>query len=456
MGFKLLTVINNRHFHSLLGNLISAFLNVLSFAILVRLLPLSAFGEWVLFIGTYTILDQIRTALLQSGVIKFYAGVDADTARKVAGSAWYIALVLTGIFLVLNVIAAVASYHYFDDTWRFFIRWLGIMTVVSVPFNFALWVLQAEHRFDKIIQVRLWQNGCFLLLIVLFYCFGKVNLANTLYAYTAGLALTSVFALVKKWTHIRSFAYRTKEQIKVLYRYGWLIVGSMLSSGFVNYSDNFLIRTMINPAAVAIYSIPQKFMEVIEIILRSFVATAQPTLSGAANKGDWAAVSRSFSRYVGAVTFIIIPFILCLILFTKPLIIILASKAYLPATDVVRIFLVSAILYPIDRFIGVALDMINRPLTNFYKNFIKLVLNIVGDVVFILLFHDIRWVAAGSLLNMVVCVIIGYYMLKKYVQYSVSDIVKLGWQECMIMVEKITGRLFFRKKVIPVESEKLD
>jgi O-antigen/teichoic acid export membrane protein len=224
-------------------------------------------------------------------------------------------------------------------------------------------------------------------------------------------------------------------------KYGWLIVGSMISSGFLNYSDNFLIRTMISPAAVAIYSIPQKFMEVIEIILRSFVATAQPTLSGAANRNDWAGVSRAFSRYTGVVSIVIIPFIIGLIIFTQPLIIILADKAYLPATDVVRIFLLCAIFYPIDRFIGVALDMINRPLTNFYKNFLKLVLNVIGDIVFILLFHDVRWVAFGSLLNMIICVVVGYYMLKKYVPFTLNDIVKLGWAECQILLSKVTGKL---------------
>ncbi|ACU61175.1 lipopolysaccharide biosynthesis protein [Chitinophaga pinensis] len=441
MGFKLLSVINNRHFHSLLGNLVSAFLNVLSFAILVRLLSLSAFGEWVLFIGTYTVLDQIRTALLQSGIIKFYTGSDEKTGKEVAGSAWYLVLILTGIYLLLNLIVGVALYGQFDETWRFFIRWLGVMMVVSVPFNVASWFLQAEHRFDKILQVRFWQNGGFLVLILAFHFFSTVTLPHVLFAYMAGLAATSCFTLIKGWTKVRQVVHSTKKQVLVLVKYGWLIVGSMISSGFLNYSDNFLIRTMISPAAVAIYSIPQKFMEVIEIILRSFVATAQPTLSGAANRNDWAGVSRAFSRYTGVVSIVIIPFIIGLIIFTKPLIIILADKAYLPATDVVRIFLLCAILYPIDRFIGVALDMINRPLTNFYKNFLKLVLNVIGDIVFILLFHDVRWVAFGSLLNMIICVIVGYYMLKKYVPFTLNDIVKLGWAECQILLEKVTGKL---------------
>jgi len=441
MGFKLLSVINNRHFHSLLGNLVSAFLNVLSFAILVRLLSLSAFGEWVLFIGTYTVLDQIRTALLQSGIIKFYTGSDEKTGKEVAGSAWYLVLVLTGIYLLLNLIVGVALYGQFDETWRFFMRWLGVMMVVSVPFNVASWFLQAEHRFDKILQVRFWQNGGFLVLILAFHFFSTVTLPHVLFAYMAGLAATSCFTLIKGWTKVRQVVYSTKKQVIVLVKYGWLIVGSMISSGFLNYSDNFLIRTMISPAAVAIYSIPQKFMEVIEIILRSFVATAQPTLSGAANRNDWAGVSRAFSRYTGVVSIVIIPFIIGLIIFTQPLIIILADKAYLPATDVVRIFLLCAIFYPIDRFIGVALDMINRPLTNFYKNFLKLVLNVIGDIVFILLFHDVRWVAFGSLLNMIICVVVGYYMLKKYVPFTLNDIVKLGWAECQILLSKVTGKL---------------
>lgn len=441
MGFKLLSVLNNRHFHSLLGNLVSAFLNVLSFAILVRLLSLSAFGEWVLFIGTYTVLDQIRTALLQSGIIKFYTGADEKTGREVAGSAWYLVLILTGIYLLLNLIAGLILYSYFDETWRFFMRWLGLMTVVSVPFNIASWFLQAEHRFDKILQIRFWQNGCFLVLILLFHFLSTVTLPHVLVAYMIGLAATSAFTLIKGWTKVRAVVHSTKKQVMVLVKYGWLIVGSMISSGFLNYSDNFLIRTMISPAAVAIYSIPQKFMEVIEIILRSFVATAQPTLSGAANKNDWSGVSRAFSRYTGVVSIVIIPFIIGMILFTKPLIIILAGRAYLPATDVVRIFLLCAFLYPIDRFIGVALDMINRPLTNFYKNFLKLILNIIGDIFFITFFHDVRWVAFGSLLNMIICVVVGYYMLKKYVSFTVSDIIRLGWAECLLLLEKVSGKL---------------
>ncbi|MGO4293452.1 lipopolysaccharide biosynthesis protein [Chitinophaga sp. RAB17] len=438
MAFKFLSVFRNRHFHSLLGNVIMAFFNVLSFALLVRMLSLSAFGEWVLFLATYNILDQIRTAMLQSGIIKFSSGVDEAVSRQVTGAAWYISLLLTLSFILLSFIVYVVAFPLFSPTWHFFLGWLGIMTLLSLPFNFATWVLQAAHRFDKIVQIRFLQNGSFLVLLGVLFFLKEVNLHNVLYAYSLSLLATSIYCLAFKWTAINSMAARTRQQVKDLYHYGRLIVGSMVSSSLLNYSDNLVLRTMLSPTAVAIYSIPQKFMEVIEIILRSFVATSQPTISGAANRNDWKGVSYAFCKYTGTVTIMIIPFVAGLLLFTKPLIIILAAKAYLPATDIVRIFLLSAILYPIDRFIGVTLDMINKPLINFYKNLLKLVLNIVLDIALVLMFADIRAVAIASSLNLLFAVIFGYYFLRRSLSdISIKSIWKNGWQECKGLLLKI-------------------
>lgn len=445
MAFKILSVLRNKHLHSLMGNVIMAFFNVLSFALLVRTLSLPAFGEWVLFLGTYNILDQIRTAMLQSGIIKFSAGVDTAIAKQVTGAAWYISLFLTGVFIIVSLIVYAAAYPFFSPTWHFFLGWLGIMTLLSLPFNFATWVLQAAHRFDKIVQVRILQNGSFFIFLGVLFFLKQVTLHNVLYAYSLSLLVTSIYCMVFKWTELSTIIVRSRERVKELYHYGRLIVGSTLSSALLNYSDNLVLRTMLSPAAVAVYSIPQKFMEVIEIILRSFVATSQPTISAAANRNDWKEASRAFCRYTGTVTILILPFVIGLLIFTKPLILILAAKAYLPATDIVRIFLLSAILYPVDRFIGVTLDMINKPLINFYKNLLKLILNIVLDITLVYFFTDIRAVAIASSINLLFAVIFGYYFLRRSLPLvNVKDIWRYGWQECSKMLAK-TG-LFQRLK----------
>ncbi|WP_161596751.1 lipopolysaccharide biosynthesis protein [Chitinophaga vietnamensis] len=446
MGFRLLSVVRNHHFQSLLGNVISAFFNVLSFAVLVRILPAGDFGEWVLFMGTFNIIDQVRTALLQSGLIRFYAGTDPGKARQVCGAAWYVAIALTVVTLAINGIVLLAGFHFFNATWIFLLSHIGILFLLALPLNFASWLLQARHLFDKIVHIRLIQNSSFLLFLLALHLLHRVSIPTVLYAYCLAQLATSLYCMAQGWTELRSIFFKTKEQVHALFVYGRLIVGSMLSSGLITYSDNFLIRTMINPAAVAIYSIPQKFMEVIEIILRSFVATAQPTLSAAVNRNDWPAVARAFCRYTGAVTIIILPFIIGLIILIQPLIIILAKKNYLDATPLVLIFLCSAIFYPIDRFTGVTLDMINKPQVNFYKNLVKVSINIVGDILFIWMFMDLRAVAAVSFLNLLAGVAFGYFFLKRYVRFTVTDILKQGWAECRNMTGKLSLKLQLVKK----------
>lgn len=426
---KLLAVFRNRQFHSLLGNLVTASLNLLSFSLLVRMLSLEDFGAWVIFIATYNIMDQVRTGLLQSGVIKFYTGVDIERAKQVAGAGWYISLLLTLTYVVLSAVAYFVAYDYLDNTWHLFLAWLGAVTLFSLPMNFATWVLQAEYRFDKIVWVRIAQNGSYLVLIVLLWITDLVSLPHVLYAYSASFIIASIYCLLKKWTRIRTIVLRTREQALELYRFGRMIIGSNVSSSLISYTNNMVILTMLGQAQVALFSIPQKFIEVIEILLRSFVATAQPTLSAAANRGDKAAVAAAYCRYTGTVTLLIIPAIIGMLLLTEPLIIILASKEYLGSTAVVRIVLVCAVLWPIDRFNGVTLDMLGLPGVNFYKNISKAVLNVFLATGFVWLFPDIRAVACAIVVHVIYAAVLGHYLLKKHLDIPLSLIWQSGWAE---------------------------
>lgn len=433
---RLLSAYRNKQFLSLLGNLVSAFFNLLSFAILVRILTLNDFGQWVIFTATYNILDQIRTGLLQSGVIKFYSGADLETTRRVAGAAWHVSLLITIGYVILSIIGYFTIAPFLDAPWLLFTPWLGILTFLSLPMNFASWVLQAENRFNEIVYIRLSQNGSFMVLLAILWFLNQVSLPNVLYAYAGSMAISGIYCLLKRWTGIRNIVFRTKEQALELYRFGRLIIGSMVSSSLINYTNNLVILKMLGAANVALFSIPQKFIEVIEIILRSFVATAQPTLSAAANRGDKQAVAIAFCRYTGTVTLLIIPFIVGMLIFTEPLILILAKGNYLGATAVVRISLITAILWPLDRFNGVTLDMMGLAHVNFYKNILKLILNAIFAVVLVLIFPDIISVALAMLLHIIFAIAYGYYVMKKHMDVHLKDLWHYGWIEFNILVKK--------------------
>lgn len=445
---KLLGLFRNKQFHSLLGNLVTASLNVLTFAMLVRMLSLEDFGAWVIFITTYNILDQIRTGLLQSGVIKFYTGVDSDTAKKVAGAGWYISLLLTSFYILASGIVYFAAYDLFDDTWHQFLMWLGFVTLFSLPMNFATWILQAQYRFDKIIWIRIAQNGTYFVMVALLWISDMVSLSNVLLVYVASFVIASIYCMVQRWTAIRTVGARTREHSLQLYHFGKMIIGSNVSSSLISYTNNMVILTMLGQAKVALFSIPQKFIEVIEIVLRSFVATAQPTLSAAANRGDKAAVAAAYCRYTGTVTLLVIPAIVAMLIFTEPLIIILASKDYLGSAPVVRIVLACAVLWPIDRFNGVTLDMIGVPGTNFFKNISKMVLNIFLATAFVWLFPDIKAVAFAIVVHVTYAVVLGHYMLSKHLDIPVKMIWRYGWDE----LKRIKSMIFNTKNDQDIHS----
>ena len=96
-------LLKNRHFLSLAGNGVMAVFSLLTYLILYRFLSAADMGNWVFFQTAFLLLDTFRTGLLQTALIKFYAGADDLRKRTVSGSAWYIGLLVTGIFVVLNL-----------------------------------------------------------------------------------------------------------------------------------------------------------------------------------------------------------------------------------------------------------------------------------------------------------------------------------------------------------------
>src|SRR5690606_17417890 len=136
-----------------------------------------------------------------------------------------------------------------SPVWCAFLGRMGGLLLLSLPFNVAAWILQAEHRFHHIVQLRFMQNGVYLLLLCMLYLFGAVTLFHVLYCYAASLGIASIYSFARGWTKVRCMAFRSRAQMQELYAYGRFIVGSMAASSLLNNSDNFLIRTMINPAA---------------------------------------------------------------------------------------------------------------------------------------------------------------------------------------------------------------
>jgi O-antigen/teichoic acid export membrane protein len=394
-------ILKSKNFLSLANNGLVAVFGFFGFLLLVRSLPTNQFGEWVLLITTANFLDMLRFGITRTAIVRFLAGADKEQAKKLIGSNWIINFFST-LFLALAVLAI---RHWFYSTitasgFALFFKWFPVLAFVNLPFNNAQSVLQAKMRFDYMLILRLINVGLFMLFLLVNYFFLHVSLTLIVYAYLAINVLTSVVAMIPNWDGFRYVTKATRATNKMILNFGKYSTGTLIGSNLLKSADTFIIglSPFLGTAGVALYSIPLKLTEIIEIPLRSFAMTAFPGMSKASIEGNKDLVKHIFYTNAGGMTLLMIPVMLFCFIFAKELVYILGGPGYESTTSVFRIFTIYGLLLPLDRFIGVALDSVNMPKYNFLKVVYMAIANVVGDLLVVFAFYYVAM--ATSLLTL--------------------------------------------------------
>lgn len=424
-----------------------AVLGMVLAGILFRSMHSDDLGYWFFFQSIFVLLDTFRSGFLQVAMIKFYTGAEKAKADAVLGSVWYLGIIITVILVVLNILA-IPFLNFTDSTGLIItIQWFGITFLCSLPSNIASWVLQAEQRFDKLLILRVINQGLFIVMVLLMVIFHNLTLDKILIINAVCMLVVSIFCLLRGWTHLDTFKKRTKEAISELFHFGKYSVGTTISSNLLRSSDTFIIMIVLGtagPAAVAMYNIPMRLMEIIEIPLRSFLATGMPSMSEAFNKNNKKEVVNIMQKYGGLLTIALIPICLIAILLADLAIGILGGGKYVgtEAVTVYRIFMSFAMFFPIDRFLGVTLDIIHQPRINFYKVLVMLSTNVVFDFLGLYLFDSILGVAVATFFTFLSGVLFGYFWLKKYLDFRLLSFFTVGFNE----IKQLYSQFLYKNK----------
>jgi O-antigen/teichoic acid export membrane protein len=440
----LLARLNNKYFLSLAGNGIMSVFGVVTLAVLYRCLSVPEIGVWVFFQSTILLVDTFRSGFLTTAFIKFYAGTDTQRAAEVMGSTWFISIAITGLFILCNIPALIFYHSVTNAGLSLFLEWFGITYICTLPSFVASCVVQAEQRFDRLLYIRFVSQGLFVLGIILLIIVHKTNLLNVIYVNLFAALVTSLFTLLTGYSKITAFRYRTWACIKEIFDFGKYSVGTTLSSNLFRSSDTFIINFMLGPAALAVYNLGQRLMEIVEIPLRSFAATAMPSLSEAYNKNQRGYVIYIMKKYAGMLTVALVPISLLAVLLANVAIGLIGGGKYVgtqtgeEAANVFRLFMTFALLFPADRFLALTLDVIRQPKINFIKVLVMLAANITGDFLGIYLLGNIYGVAISTVFPILIGVLIGFWALRKYYfSFSLWDAYRVGYIELTKLIGQI-------------------
>lgn len=414
----------NRHFLSLAGQVSSGLFGFISFGIIARISNRTTFGNWIVFMTAYTFFEMLRNGMIQTSLVKFLAGETEETAGKINGAGWLISFFVTIIYLLTGLLFL--CFHINDTGWSLVVRYGAIALLCSLPYNYSIWLLQVDFQFNKILLLRLLNQVLYVTALVTQLLVHKTSLELILFSFMIANLIPGLLAVFSGWCHLADIFRTDKLSLLKIFHFGKFSMGTSVGANLLKSSDTFIIQAMLGPAYVALYTAPQKMLELVEIPLRSFSATAIPLMAGYTNNKQKDKVAQVFEKYTGGISLMLVPFVVLCILFSDFIMRILGGHAYASTGQTLRIFMVYALLMPLDRFLGISLDIVNKPALNFYKVLIMLIVNIAGDFAAIKFFHSINIVALSSLLTFGAGIIIGRIFLLRYLNFTFRGILTSG------------------------------
>ena len=257
--------------------------------------------------------------------------------------------------------------------------------------------------------------------------------------------LASAFCIFMGLSRLKTIPYREKATIIEIAHFGKYSLATNTSANLLSSASTLIITFILSPAALAVYNLPQRLMEFVEIPLRSFMGTGMSAMAAAANNNDEEKIVYVSKKYAGILTFAFIP--LAIVAFfgagiaTQLLGGGKAEYATGEAPNILRMLMFIAILYPIDRFNGATLDIINHPKVNFYKVLVMMTVNISVSVAGVLLLKNAYGVAIATPFTLMAGLCFGYYHLKKHLKgYTFRGIIATGYDESKLILVQVLSR----------------
>jgi len=395
-----------------LANAATAGLGLVSFYVFIRTLGFYQFGEWVLFITAVNLAEMLRTGLVKQALVQRFASGTKTYQNAIKGAAFFFTIVITVLTaLLLWVVGLVAGTEANTGVGLFFLAYPIIAFTSLIP-SYQSWVAQAEGKFRQLACLNFIPALllCCIALTTIVYTPTLLELAIAFGTIRLGLSL--VLLLTNKRLR-KSIKQPNIREIRSLWKFGKYSVTTLLATNLLKSADSFLIGYFIGPAAVALYHIPLKLLEVAEIPARSTGQVLLGQLSKSYAQSDFNGFKTKLESGIGGLIKWYFPMAVLTFFLATPLLQWVGGEPAIEAVAILQVFLIYVVLLPLDRLLGVAIDSTGKPALNAIKVWFMVLINIVGDALVLYYFENITAVAFITVLNIVVGILIGKWLLIK-------------------------------------------
>jgi lipopolysaccharide exporter len=424
-------------FYSLLSKIVTVLFGFVNFFILIRLLPKGDYGAWVLFFSVSSLIELLKHGFIRNPLIRYLSISTKEDGAKLQTASILLNFTVTAIQIALLFLFANALSQFWNVEQLKPLFLIYIFTTISlIPSDHFQIVQQAGLQFKEYFLSTVVKQGGFFVFVIGSYFFGwTIDLNSLAIAQAVSIALSCILSYIQSH-RLLHFGALERKWILELFHYGKFTFGTNVSSMIIKNIDSWMLGKMISPQAVAIFNPTIRLSNLVEIPNDTLTTIYFPKLSKDMAAHGTTSIKYYYEKAVGTVLGIIIPVVIFVIIFAKPVILFIAGPGFEEAVPVLQITMLYGLLIPFNRFFGVTLDAIGKARMNFIIVLAMAVLNIVNNLLFIRHFGMIG-AAYGTLTTYIITVTCNQIFLYRKFGITIASIASYAWMFYYDMIARM-------------------
>jgi len=355
--------------YTLLSRLYRTFVGLIAFIILVRILPKSSFGEWILYLSIITVVEVIRDGFLINPLIKFVvekSSLDKEEVPRVLTSSFVLNLIFSAFtFILILFLRSPTAELLNSEIIGTLLLIGGVKLMITLPGSFSHALQQANFEFKWVFWADVVNRTLFIIILMIIFVrgidFGLMQLAWL----DLGIYLISgIIGLVGARRLLNFSKVLSKQMLRQIFRFAKYTLATNVGSMFFRNVDSWMLSSILSPAAVAIYTPAIRVSNFVDVPFQSLNSILFPKIVQAFHEDGIGKVKLYYERSVSVTLSLLIPVNLLLWIFAEYVIIIVAGTDYLESVPILKITLLTSLIVPFVKQFGVVMDSIKRPQTN--------------------------------------------------------------------------------------------
>lgn len=427
---------------NVLQNFSGVFFGFAGFYILVRVLNKQDFGIWTLFMSVTTILEAIRSGLIQNALIKYLSSSQKAEHPDIIAASTFISGMVTAISILLVVLFAPYLSRLWSSPQLVYLLYsyvvVFILSGILTQFNA---VEQANLKFSGIFVNNLVRQSTFFGFVLISYLVNfKIELVYLVWVQAFSLVL-SVAVAYSYIRHNFSFSLSMgKPWLGRLFGYGKYAFGTSVSSLLSGTVDQMMLGALLSPAASGAFNIAVRITNLIDIPGNAIAVVVFPQSSKRMEEEGTGAIKYLYEKSVGTTLALVLPGVLFLYFFSDYVIHFIAGEKYVDSIPLLQVTLLYCLLIPYGRQFGTILDSIGKTKITFLVVVGTTIVNLGLNFIFIKRM-GVMGAAYATLVSNIVGFIVAQIILKKEIGVSL-------WNTLIYLVRFYPE--FFEKYIKPV------